>query len=243
MAVSLTDFVGRVAEFDCWNHAEKIRFFGWFIHAEKGQDRFNTKDIRECYNEVHLNPPNISQFLTQMEQRTPKEAMKDGRGYYLHRTIRERFDARYGKPLVETAPKTEPVLPNAVVANTRDYYVRIIQQANGCYEHGWFDACSVMIRKFVEILIIEVYEAHGSAQAVKDRNDNFLMLGDLVSTILKDTAWNLGREAKIHLPEIKSLGDRSAHNRRYVATKPDVDKVLDGLRVIADELLHLAKLK
>jgi len=45
------------------------------------------------------------------------------------------------------------------------------------------------------------------------------------------------------LPEIKSLGDRSAHNRRYIAKKADVDKVIPGLRVLADDLLHLGKLK
>jgi len=69
------------------------------------------------------------------------------------------------------------------------------------------------------------------------------MLRDLVSRILTQTHWNLSRETKRELPNIKSLGDRSAHNRRFIATKPDVDKVIPGLRVIADDLLHLAKLK
>ncbi len=97
--------------------------------------------------------------------------------------------------------------------------------------------------KFVEILIIEVYEAHNKASEIKDRNGDFLMLGDLISSILKEAGWNLQRETKRVLPEIKSLGDRSAHNRRYIAKKADVDKVIPGLRVLADDLLHLANLK
>jgi hypothetical protein len=100
-----------------------------------------------------------------------------------------------------------------------------------------------MIRKFVEILIIEVYEAHDKAAEIKHPGGNFFMLSDLIATILKDSAWNLGRETKECLPPIKKMGDQAAHNRRYVATKSDVDKVLSGLRVAADELLHLAKLK
>jgi len=100
-----------------------------------------------------------------------------------------------------------------------------------------------MIRKFVEILIIEVYEAQHKASDIKGGNGDFFMLGDLVSSILKETSWNLSRETKRVLPEIKSLGDRSAHNRRYIAKKADVDKVIPGLRVLADDLLHLGKLK
>jgi hypothetical protein len=41
---------------------------------------------------------------------------------------------------------------------------------------------------------------------------------------------------------MESLGDRAAHARRYIATKQDVDKVISGLRVVVEELLHLAGL-
>src|SRR6266404_4384933 len=98
MAVSLPEFVRGVAGFDSWNHAEKIRFLAWFIHSKKGQDRFDTTDIKKSYNDIHLHPPNVSQYLSDMEKRSPKEAMKDGRGYYLHRSIRQKFDSKYGPP-------------------------------------------------------------------------------------------------------------------------------------------------
>ncbi|HEX8637275.1 MAG TPA: hypothetical protein VF692_04385, partial [Pyrinomonadaceae bacterium] len=51
--------------------------------------------------------------------------------------------------LVDSTPKTEQVLPFAVVVGTRNYFENMIIQANGCYEHGWYESCSVMIRKFV----------------------------------------------------------------------------------------------
>jgi len=56
-------------------------------------------------------------------------------------------------------PETELVLPQAVFDGVRrDYFAKIVDQINGCYEHHWFDACSVMIRKLAEILIILVYD-------------------------------------------------------------------------------------
>ena len=144
---------------------------------------------------------------------------------------------------VDYVPKTEQVLPFAVVQGTRTYFENMIIQANGCYEHGWYDSCSVMIRKFVESLIIVAFESKNEAHEIKDSNDNFFMLENLINKITTKTDWNLQRDTKKFLPQIKSLGDRSAHNRHYLCTKPDVDKVLSGLRVIADDLLHIANLK
>lgn len=140
-------------------------------------------------------------------------------------------------------PETEQVLPMTVVQNTRGYIENIVLQANGCYEHQWYDACAVMIRRLVETLIIQLYEAKGKAADIQDKDGNFSMLNILVNKITTDTSWNLGRETKAALPLLKSLGDRSAHNRHYLANKADIDKVLPGFRVVVDDLLHLSGLK
>ena len=68
----------------------------------------------------------------------------------------------------------------------------------------------------------------------------YLMLSGLIGAILKQTHWPLGRETKKSLPALKQLGDRAAHNRRYEATKQDIDQLLPGLRATVDDLLHLA---
>jgi hypothetical protein len=51
------------------------------------------------------------------------------------------------------------VLALSVVKGTRGYIERLVEQANGCYDHRWFEACAMTLRKLVENLIIEVYEA------------------------------------------------------------------------------------
>ena len=45
------------------------------------------------------------------------------------------------------------------------------------------------------------------------------------------------------LTEIKLLGNSSVHAHRFIAKKPDVDKVLLGFQIAAEDLLHLANLK
>lgn len=140
-------------------------------------------------------------------------------------------------------PLSEQILPMAVVQNTHSYLEKVVLQANGCYEHQWYDACAVLIRRLVETLIIELYEAKGKATEIQDRDGNFWMLNVLVTKVIAEPSWNLGRETKAALPLLKNLGDRSAHNRRFFAMKADIDKVLPGLRVVADDLLHLSGLK
>lgn len=100
----------------------------------------------------------------------------------------------------------------------------------------------VMIRRLVETLIIELYEATGKEASIKNGAGEFFMLGSLVDAVLSEKSWNLGRDVRKALPDIKAMGDRSAHARRYNATKQDADKVIPGLRVVAEELLHLAGL-
>jgi hypothetical protein len=39
------------------------------------------------------------------------------------------------------------------------------------------------------------------------------------------------------LRDLKQIGDLSAHNRRFNARQNDIDRVRDGLRVAAEELL------
>ncbi len=139
-------------------------------------------------------------------------------------------------------PSSEMVLLAAVLAKAPTYLQRSLMQANGCYERRWFDASSVMIRKLIENLIIDVYEKHGKEAEIKKDGD-YLMLSGLITAVLKQTHWQLQRETKRELPEIKKLGDRAAHNRRYEATKQDIDQLRSGLRVTVDDLLHLAGYK
>lgn len=134
-------------------------------------------------------------------------------------------------------------MPRSVLTGTRGYLVSVANQANGCYEQGWFDACAVMVRRLIETLIIEAFEANGIVDKVKNQNGEFLVLGDLVTRACSESTWSLSRVTKRALPKLKSLGDNSAHSRRFNAHRHDLDKVLDDVRVAVQELVYLAKLK
>ena len=148
------------------------------------------------------------------------------------------------KPPSETAAShEEPVIYMSLVHNTRSYIIKTAHQANGSYQHGWYDACAVMVRRLVETLIIEVYERHKIESNIKDPHGNYLFLRDLVDKVLAETAWTLGRNVRSVLPKLKDVGDKAAHNRRFNAIRQDIDKLIPHLRETVQELVALADLK
>jgi hypothetical protein len=140
-------------------------------------------------------------------------------------------------------PESEQVVASSLVRGTRGYIGKVVDQINGCYEHGWFDGCAVMIRRLVETLIIETYEKHGIANKIQKPNGDFNYLSDLIDCILSETTWNLSRNTKTALPRLKSIGDLAAHSRRYNTIRPDIDKVIGDLRIVVQELIYLSGLK
>lgn len=91
------------------------------------------------------------------------------------------------KPPAETAiSKDEPVLHIALVRGTRSYIVKVAHQINGAYQNGWYDASAVMIRRLLETLIIECYEAHKIESQIKDAAGNYFFMKDLVDKVLAE---------------------------------------------------------
>ena len=126
---------------------------------------------------------------------------------------------------------------------TRGYIEKVCVQLNGSYHYGFYDAASVMLRRLAETLIIECYEHLKRESEIKNAQGYYYMLGDLVDTILGQNGLNVGRETRAALINIKKLGDRSAHNRRFNAVKPDLEGLKDGTRVASDDLINIAALR
>ena len=141
-------------------------------------------------------------------------------------------------------PKEEEGLfPLSLLAQAkRGYLVSVGRQMNGAYGMNWYDAAAVMMRRLVEISIIEAFEAKGVQGKIKDVAGNYLQLSDLISKALTEPSLALSRNAKRALPGLRDLGHMSAHGRYFTAQKGDVDAVQTGCRIVIEEFLHHAKL-
>jgi hypothetical protein len=141
------------------------------------------------------------------------------------------------------APKeNEGLFPLSLLAQAkRGYLVSAGRQMNGAHGMNWY-AAAVMMRRLVEISIIEAFEAKGVQGKIKDVAGNYLQLSDLISKALAEASLPLSRNAKKALPGLRDLGHMSAHGRYFTAQKGDVDAMQAGCRIVVEEFLHYAAL-
>lgn len=163
--------------------------------------------------------------------------------YELVKKIEKDIPSLYVPPSAGTTPKYQMVLPFSVISNTRGYIEKVVNQINGCYENGWYDGCAVMMRRLIETLIIECFEYHNISHKILNNSGDFYYLKDLIALTLTENIWNLGRNTKKALPKLKDIGDQSAHSRRFIAHREDIDKVISDFRTVVQELIFLSNLK
>jgi hypothetical protein len=132
--------------------------------------------------------------------------------------------------------------PTILAATKRGYLISVGRQMNGCHEAGWLDACAVMMRRLIELSIIEAFEGKGMATKIQDAAGNFFQLSDLIAAALSEPKFSLSRNAKTALPLLRDVGHRSAHGRYFTARPEDIERVRDGCRVVVEEFLHHAGL-
>jgi hypothetical protein len=159
------------------------------------------------------------------------------------KAIHAELASQVGPPEEGLSSTTQPVIMMSLVRGTRGYIERVANQINGAYENGWYDACAVMLRRLIETLIIEAFEHHSIATKIKNNNGDFFYLRDLIDRALIESSWNLGRSVKQALPRLKDIGDKSAHSRRYVAQRGDIQPLLADIRTVTQELLYVAGLR
>lgn len=144
MATSeLEHLVNSISDFDNWSHAEKIKFFAWFVHAKQGSDRFDAGDIRGCYDALDIEKPaNVNTYIKRLEDKKPKEVLRDRRGFYLPKHIKDGFDQKYGqREITVQVTKLLADLPQQVPDLAERTF---LDEALICFQHHAFRAAMVM---------------------------------------------------------------------------------------------------
>lgn len=215
----------------------------WFVANDDASLSLTAREICELIERNGHPKQNVSRLNDALTK--DRRTAKSGQGSWrLLPTTRRTLDEKFA-PILKAPKKvkvSDSVLPQELFKGTRGYVEAVVRQINASYDHGLYDCCAVMCRRLLETLLIEVYEGAKRAAEIKGSDGHFLMLAPLISFFEKDSSFHASRNAMKGLRDFKQLGDLSAHNRRFNAHRDDIDRVRDGLRVTAGELLILAKL-
>lgn len=234
MDTELEAFIERIDNFDSLSASEKIPFFVYFLSGNTNTS-VSPSQVKECFITLSIAPySNIASYMG--KKSTGKDAIfiRNKSGYCLTRDAKRNIASKVADiaPLVPT----NDLIPMSIVKGTRSYIEEVANQMCCCYDKGLFDACFVMMRKLLETLIIECFERHGASDDIKE-NNQFYFLSELIPKYLNSPYWNASINLQNNIGKIKTFGDLSAHNRRFVAKKDHIDKIKAEAAQVIQEII------
>jgi len=124
-------------------------------------------------------------------------------------------DSDLAAALQHVSSETGPTfLPTDIVPN--GVYRRVLEEVNKCFEGECYNACSAMLRRLMESLIIEAFEGQ-KIEAKILHDGEYLELKALIGKAVAEL--KLGRNTRDALPKLKFFGDLSVHSRRKSGAK------------------------
>ena len=246
MHLSLVDFCEIVKELKKSN-AEKALAVLWYHDRQQIDVSMSSGQLTKALVDHHVGTPNATQLAdairkTKLANETRGGfSLKPGSRKLIHDWLPSGIDGM--QPAMD---HSAGYLPDAVWIGTRNYIENVCKQMNGCFRACYYDAACVMLRRLMETLIIEAYEHLKRDSEIKDTDGNYYMLKNLVDRANgrpPHPGLNLGRDAKKNLDDVKALGDKSAHNRRFNANAADLTNIQGGVRTATQELIQIANLK
>jgi hypothetical protein len=121
----------------------------------------------------------------------------------------------------------------------KDRYLRDITfEINLCYRNGAYNACSVLIRRLLETLIIGAHTKNGTQAVAQNGAYEFHHLTKLIEDVVAGHYFNLSRNAYEAMPDMKRVGDWGAHNPNVLVRRTDLDALRASARLCFEELLN-----
>ena len=238
MPNSLENFVERIDTFDKLSYASQIQYFAYFLQIECNKDYFNAKDITDCFTQLSLKPySNIPALLSKKSKGKDYEYLFHSTkgNYIISRNLKKSIEERLN--VISFIPPTNELIDLSILNKTPYYIQKNAIQMAKCYDVCLYDAVLVLMRKLFETLIIETFERYGCDDSIKDSNGVFFYLSDLIPAYLNSDKWNSSRNIGASLKVIKKYGDLSAHNRRFLAQKSDIEKIKSDMRQAIQEIV------
>lgn len=228
-------FTLRIPDFENQSASQLIDYFAFFLQQICAQTTFSAAQIRECFEHLSLRPySNIPSYLNKNSGKNGK-FIKQKDGYILDRSTREKLASSVEEIIL---PPASINLIDLSIFDHAPYYIKsTAKEMVHCYDSGLYNATLVLMRKLAETLIIECFERYGIDDEIKDHTGVFLYLSDLIPHYLNSTKWNASRNINKSLATVKQYGDLSAHNRRYLAKKSDIDSFKADLRQALQEIV------
>ncbi|WP_417778893.1 DUF4145 domain-containing protein [Stutzerimonas xanthomarina] len=226
------------------NELEKVELLAFYFFENKAQQEFSIPDMAAVLFGLGFAKPNLSRLKGKILK---SQSFIKGSQDNLYRISQKKYNELKEKlPNLSSSEEIisdDSIIPEILIQNSkRQYLARIVQQINSTYEKNSFDACALMMRRLLEILLIHCFEAAEIQEQVKDEEGNYQSLKNLINKAISKPEIKLSPETKKEIDHFRELGNLSAHRIKYNCRRDDIRSIRLTYRATIEELLYLAKL-
>lgn len=221
---------------------EKVKYTMYYLKEEENMNQTTLENIRDIFQEKGIHISNFSRIKNFVKKSSDFKKVSNKGEYCLTdkawRILKEEM-----KKISEEIIIADGILLDInKFCGARGYLDRLILQANHCYENNCFDACAVLMRRILEILLILSYKNLNIDNLIKNSDGTYKMLEKICDDAKNNKILNLSR-TKNELDSFRNIGNYAAHKIEYNTLKNDIDSIKLNYRTILEELYYKAGLK
>jgi hypothetical protein len=139
----LQDFVESTGGFYGKTSVDQLLLMTWFLQARQQLTCFDAAQMKQCFRDVGLDPPDMSVYLSRLTAKKPPQLIKEKGGYRLSGAVRRELDKKYSDdPTVVAISQLLSSLP----AKIPDVAERaFLSEALNCYRVKAYRAAIIMV--------------------------------------------------------------------------------------------------
>ena len=189
--------------------------------------------------------PNRSRLRTRIQQSKKFiKGTKAGTHKLSLKTRRELEEALPDLQESEEIISDGSILPEILFEETRrTYLVRVVKQINASYENHIYDACALMMRRLLEILLILAFQHQKISSEIEEEDGGYSNLKTLINKAISNPSMSLSSKVRRSINDFRELGNLSAHRITYNCRRDDIRPIRLEYRAVIEELLYKAGLK
>lgn len=223
---------------------QKVKYLFYYFLKCEGLAEAGPAEVKHWFNELNLGQPNISRLARNIKSSSEFIRGSSTTAFRLHaKTIKS-----LGEEIPDLSGVSEEIVSRSTIlpevlfktANPRGYIVKLCEQINASYEHNLFDACAVLMRRLLEILLIHSYQHRSLESKIQAQDGSFKELKAIISDATSTGDLALSRNTKACLDSFRVLGNFAAHKITYNTTRDDIKNIALDFRAAVEELLYKA---
>ncbi len=238
------EFLAAVSFFDL-SETEKAKHLAFFHRQANGVQEFGARQMGEWFSAAGL-APNESRLFSKIKKQPWSTAGKKAglvRIHGKHLTDMEKAFPNL-KAASNDVESIGEVLPKEIYKDVNRSYIRhIADQANWAYEAKAYDACAVMMRRLLEILLIHTFRNKKMEASIKKPDGHYHELDKIINVATSDPNLGLTQGVIKELKRCKDLGNFGAHDIVYTCKKTDIEPLILEYRKVISHLIDYAGFK